>query len=569
MLKTTCKVFIASPGDLGLERKAFRNQIEVLNSGFGDGAGISFIPFGWEDALACTGRRTQSVINQEIDSCDIFLLTLHRRWGQDAIDSEYSSYTEEEFYRAFSRFQETGSPEIFVFFKKIDAASVADPGPQLQKLLNFKLELEESRSVLYKQFDNEDDYKLLVDSHLRAFCKGDILSRNLEAFRTPLPLEAKEEIKKAEGRLIVAEQRVRAEAEKAATFFHQALIAEELAIELSRTAAELALEGKIESAKVKFAKAIQVSNSPEVLKLAAQFYYHSGELDEAERLVNRGLGLSKLADLDRDCFSHLLETIRNKLGMENQLCLSLEQNQLLMFYQPQFNIFSQQLTAFEALIRWRHPIYGLLDPTSIIPLAEKTGMIIPIGRWALEMACRQAKHLTDLGYPVRVAINISGVEFRRTNLVGVISEVIKETAVYPERLELELSESTLMADFEKASLIMHELSDMGISLTMDGFGTGYSSLSHLRSLPIKRIKIDRSFIMDIEDRANYAIVIAIIQIGRSLCLDVIAEGIETERQLEFLIENGCEFGQGFLLGGQPLEKIASFLWNKKKGTGYF
>jgi EAL domain-containing protein (putative c-di-GMP-specific phosphodiesterase class I) len=544
----------------GVERKAFRDQVDLLNFGFGDGAGMTFIPLGWEDTLASTGRRTQSVINQEIDACDIFLLTLHRRWGQDAPDSEYSSYTEEEFYRAFNRFKETGSPEIFVFFKKIDLASIADPGPQLQKLLNFKLEMEESRSVFYKQFDTDKEFKDLIDCHLRAFCKGNIPSQNLEAFRTPFPIAAREEIKKAEAQLNIAEQRVRAEADKAEKFFHQALAAEELAIELSRTAAELALEGKFETARVKFAKAIQVSSSPEVLKLAAQFYYLNGELDEAEKLLHRGLGLSQLAEEEKSFFSDLLGTIRKTLGMENQLRLSLEQNQLLMHYQPQFNLVSKKLIALEALIRWRHPIYGLLAPASFIPLAEETGMIIPIGRWALEESCRQAKRWHDTGHSARVAVNISGLEFRRTNLAIVIREIINLTGINPEKLELELSESTLMTDVKKSIHTMNEVTDLGVSLVVDNFGTGYSSLIFLKHFPLKRLKIDRSFLkdLDIDGGSSAAVITSILAIGRSLGLEVIAEGIETEKQLEFLVSKGCEFGQGFLLGGPPVENLTGF-----------
>lgn len=147
----TIRVFIASPGDLAVERRAFKDVIEELNNGFGDGAGMKFEALGWEDTLASTGRRSQGVINREIDRCDVFILAMHRRWGQAAPDAQpYSSYTEEEFHRAFARWQKKRrgkpqAPEIFVFFKHIDPASMADPGPQLQKVLDFRKSLEESR----------------------------------------------------------------------------------------------------------------------------------------------------------------------------------------------------------------------------------------------------------------------------------------------------------------------------------------------------------------------------------------------------------------------------------------
>ncbi|MFV1883932.1 MAG: DUF4062 domain-containing protein [Balneola sp.] len=153
-MKRKIGVFIASPGDLAKERNLFRETIDDLNGGFGDGAGVEFEPLGWEDTLATTGRRSQSVINQEVDRCDVFILTLFRRWGQDAPDSEYSSYTEEEFHRALARWEKEGAPEIFVFFKRVDPASEADAGPQLKKVMAFRRQLEESRKVLYHYFEN-------------------------------------------------------------------------------------------------------------------------------------------------------------------------------------------------------------------------------------------------------------------------------------------------------------------------------------------------------------------------------------------------------------------------------
>ncbi|MFT4557459.1 MAG: hypothetical protein ACI92S_002828, partial [Planctomycetaceae bacterium] len=140
--KRSISVFIASPGDLAIERRAFRDCIVKLNEGFGEGANVEFEALGWEDTLATTGRRNQGVINQEIDRCDVFILTMYLRWGQEAPDSEFSSYTEEEFHRALERFKGTGRPEIFVILKKISASRMADPGPQLQQVLDFRRELE-------------------------------------------------------------------------------------------------------------------------------------------------------------------------------------------------------------------------------------------------------------------------------------------------------------------------------------------------------------------------------------------------------------------------------------------
>ena len=160
-------VFIASLGDLAVERRAFKEVIDELNGGFGDGAGIRFVALGWEDTLATTGRRAQGVINQDIDRSDVFVLALHRRWGQEAPDAKpYSSYTEEEFHRALERWKKTGSPEIFVFFKHIDPRQMADPGPQLQKVLAFRKPLEDSRQVFYHLFADEKEFTAEVDRHL-------------------------------------------------------------------------------------------------------------------------------------------------------------------------------------------------------------------------------------------------------------------------------------------------------------------------------------------------------------------------------------------------------------------
>src|SRR4051794_37541236 len=147
------KVFIASPGDLAVERRAFKDTVDSLNKGFGRGAGVTFEPLGWEDALSQVGRRSQSVINKDVDACEVFILVMWRRWGQDAPDAApYSSYTEEEFYRALARFEKDGNPTIFVFFKHIDPGQMADPGEQLKKVLDFRKKLEASKTVLYRSF---------------------------------------------------------------------------------------------------------------------------------------------------------------------------------------------------------------------------------------------------------------------------------------------------------------------------------------------------------------------------------------------------------------------------------
>jgi tetratricopeptide (TPR) repeat protein len=165
-------VFIAAPSDLATERQAFRETVDRLNEGFGDGAGMRFVPLGWEDALATTGRRPQSVINEEVDRCDIFVLVLNRRWGQSAPDSTSTSYTEEEYERALQRFKSCSSPTIWVFFKEVDPASLADPGQQLKKVMRFRRNLERSCEVLYRTFADENVFARDIDRHLREYSRG-------------------------------------------------------------------------------------------------------------------------------------------------------------------------------------------------------------------------------------------------------------------------------------------------------------------------------------------------------------------------------------------------------------
>jgi len=181
-------VFIASPGDLSLERAKFKEVVDALNKEFASGENVEFEALGWEDILASTGRRTQSVINQDIDRCDIFILCLHRRWGQNAPDTEYSSYTEEEFHRALDRWKKDKSPEIFVFFKQVDPGQEADPGPQLDRVMEFRRQLDESRAVMYRNVGDEEEFGEEVDRHLRAFVRGDLPSVSHEVVSTlPYP----------------------------------------------------------------------------------------------------------------------------------------------------------------------------------------------------------------------------------------------------------------------------------------------------------------------------------------------------------------------------------------------
>ncbi|MDH3997309.1 MAG: tetratricopeptide repeat protein [Desulfuromonadales bacterium] len=289
-MKRKIPVFIASPNDLAHERRTFKKTIAQLNDGFGDGLDVEFEALGWEDTLAITGQRSQGVINQEIDRCEVFILTLNRRWGQEAPDAQpYSSYTEEEFHRALERFKREGKPEIFVFFKRVDPASEADPGPQLEKVMEFRRQLEETRQVLYHYFEDGESFAAEVDQHLRAYAKDELPKADAERDIVVLPLDALQKLDVAKQ---LAEQKAK-EAEAA----HNAEQASRLRIEalhlqMAEDAAELSKEGKLEFARQKFAELVVESSNLKVLFLGYDFYERTGDLDAAFAVLDKWLSLS-------------------------------------------------------------------------------------------------------------------------------------------------------------------------------------------------------------------------------------------------------------------------------------
>lgn len=283
-VKKIIKVFIASPSDLVEERRVFRDSIKLLNIGFGDGAGVEFEPLGWEDCLASTGRRSQSVINHDIDSCDVFILTLYRRWGQLAPDAHpYSSYTEEEFHRALDRWRNTKSPEIFVFFKRVDTASEADPGEQLRKVMDFRRQLEDSREVLYHYYDSSESFKDEVDRHLRAYAKGELADVKLSA-AIVMPLCVLQEVEKAK---LLALQMTRA-AKKANDYAREAYLRlEATQLQLAEDAALLAKEGKLEFARENFSRLMSDSVNIRILYLCYEFFERTGDHDSAGKVLEK------------------------------------------------------------------------------------------------------------------------------------------------------------------------------------------------------------------------------------------------------------------------------------------
>lgn len=258
----------------------------------------------------------------------------------------------------------------------------------------------------------------------------------------------------------------------------------------------------------------------------------------------------------------LSERLSERLLIETQLRKAIARDELRLFYQPQFNTASGQLIGFEALIRWQHPELGLISPARFIPVAEETGMIVPIGEWVLREACRQSQRWAEAGYSrVMMAVNLSAQQFRQKNLPVMVQSILAESGMPARWLELEVTESSLMQDIDRVIGTLRQLKALGLSLSIDDFGTGYSSLSYLKRFPIDKIKIDQSFVRDVhQSEDDAAIVQAVIAIAAKLRLRVIAEGVETQTHLDTLRRFECDEVQGFLFSKPlPPDQVMHFL----------
>ncbi len=270
------------------------------------------------------------------------------------------------------------------------------------------------------------------------------------------------------------------------------------------------------------------------------------ETDPERLLKNADIALYRAKQSGRATYrifeAQMDAELQQRKALEHDLRQAVLKDELEVHYQPLIDLGKRQVAAVEALVRWRHPARGLVSPADFIPLAEETGLIVSIGEWVLETACRQVLDWQNL----RVAVNLSPVQFRNRELVETVRQVLVRTGLAPERLELEITESVLINDASAALEILNGLKNLGVKIAMDDFGTGYSSLGYLNSFPFDKIKIDKSFIgdMDSKDKSG-AIVKSVIGLGQSLNMVTTAEGVETPEQAEFLRQEGCDQVQGY------------------------
>jgi EAL domain-containing protein (putative c-di-GMP-specific phosphodiesterase class I) len=237
------------------------------------------------------------------------------------------------------------------------------------------------------------------------------------------------------------------------------------------------------------------------------------------------------------------------LRIGNELHRALERNELRLHYQPIVSLETGRITGFEALMRWEHPERGMVRPDEFIPLAEETGLIVPMGRWALQEACRQASHWHSQGAKVSISVNLSPRQLAESSLTDEFAEVLHRSGVDPNYMWLEITESTLMRDAESAVATLGKLRSLGVHLSVDDFGTGYSSMTYLKRFPVEALKVDRSFVDGLgEESGDTAICTAVVSLAHALGLRAVAEGVETAEQMANLRQLGCELAQGYLFG---------------------
>jgi predicted signal transduction protein with EAL and GGDEF domain len=282
-------------------------------------------------------------------------------------------------------------------------------------------------------------------------------------------------------------------------------------------------------------------------------------------LNNADIALYQAKEMGRGTyclFEQQMETrIKDRRALGLDLQKAIANDELFLHYQPLLNLANNKISGFEALLRWQHPLLGMIPPSDFIPIAEETGLINDIGEWVLNKSCSEAANWPD---NIKIAVNVSPVQFNRNNLVEIVNDVLTKTGLPPGRLELEITESVLLHNEESTLKTLKKLHDMGVRISMDDFGTGYSSLSYLRSFPFDKIKIDASFVKDISwEDDDIGIVHAVVGLAERLGVTTTAEGVETEEQMEVLRAEGCTEAQGYFISRPlPSRDLLHFIANR-------
>jgi predicted signal transduction protein with EAL and GGDEF domain len=283
---------------------------------------------------------------------------------------------------------------------------------------------------------------------------------------------------------------------------------------------------------------------------------HNGQ-DAASLLANAGAALFRAKAKSRGTISvyepEMDQQIRDRRVLHQDLSGAIRNGELSLYFQPQAisgqTVDESEIIGFEALVRWLHPVRGFVAPANFIPLAEESGLIVEMGEWILREACREAASWPK---PLQIAVNLSPAQFMHGDLVGLVHSILLETGLAPGRLELEITEGVLIEDFDRGLALLRRLKALGVRVSMDDFGSGYSSLSYLQAFPFDKIKIDRDFVLNLgRNPQSAAIVRAVIGLGHGLDMSIVAEGVETQEQLSFLADQGCDAVQGYFIG-KPL-----------------
>jgi diguanylate cyclase (GGDEF)-like protein/PAS domain S-box-containing protein len=289
------------------------------------------------------------------------------------------------------------------------------------------------------------------------------------------------------------------------------------------------------------------------ISVGITIYPDDGE-DEETLITNADVAMYRAKEQGKNNFQLYTPALNAKalerLSLENYLRRALEYNEFVVYYQPKVNAATEEIIGMEALIRWKHPNWGLVPPMKFIPIAEETGLIVPIGEWVLSTACAHNKALQNAGLPpLTVAVNLSSRQFELQDLTKIVSKVLQETGLEAEYLELEITESIAMQNVEHTLKTISQLRAMGVKFSIDDFGTGYSSLSQLNNFAVNKLKIDKSFVEKVDgSKDNSVIASTVLALGKSLELDIVAEGVENEEQVKFFKQNNCDEMQGYFFG---------------------